>query len=106
MEKLRYVFDAVHLIRHELDGKVPLIGFAGSPWTIGCYMVEGAGSKDYRQIKGMMYARPDLVHQMLEINTQATIQYLNEQINAGASAIMMFDCWGWVLSETLFRVFS
>src|SRR5690625_7907064 len=71
METLRYVFDAVHLIRHELDGKVPLIGFAGSPWTIGCYLVEGAGSKDYRQIKGMMYARPDLVHQILQINTQA-----------------------------------
>src|SRR5699024_10221742 len=94
------------LIRHELDGKVPLIGFAGSPWTIGCYMVEGAGSKDYRIIKQMMYARPDLVHQILEINTQATIQYLNEQINAGAQAIMIFDSWGGVLADSLFQEFS
>lgn len=106
MEKLRYVFDAVHLIRHELDGKVPLIGFAGSPWTIGCYMVEGSGSKDYRHIKGMMYGRPDLVHQILAINTQATIQYLNEQIKAGAQAIMIFDSWGGVLADSLFQEFS
>jgi len=106
MEKLRYVFDAVHLIRHELDGKVPLIGFAGSPWTIGCYMVEGASSSDYRQIKGMMYARPDLVHRILEINTQATIQYLNEQIKAGAQAVMIFDSWGGVLADSLFQEFS
>src|SRR5690625_2629392 len=80
MEKLRYVFDAVHLIRHELDGKVPLIGFAGSPWTIGCYMVEGAGSKDYRQIIGMMYARPVLVHQIVEINPLSTILYHNVKL--------------------------
>src|SRR5699024_9724359 len=77
MQKLQYVFDAVSLIRKELDGKVPLIGFAGSPWTIGCYMVEGQGSKDYRYIKSMMYARPDLLHRILDINAQATIQYLN-----------------------------
>lgn len=106
MEKLRYVFDAVHLIRHELDGKVPLIGFAGSPWTIGCYMVEGASSKDYRLIKAMMYSRPELVHRILEINTEATIQYLNEQINAGAQAIMIFDSWGGVLADSLFQEFS
>lgn len=106
MAKLQYVFDAVHLIRHELGGKVPLIGFAGSPWTIGCYMVEGASSRDYRHIKGMMYGRPDLVHQILEINTQATIQYLNEQIKAGAQAIMIFDSWGGVLADGLFQEFS
>lgn len=106
MEKLRYVFDAVHLIRHELDGKVPLIGFAGSPWTIGCYMVEGAGSRDYRHIKGMMYKRPDLVHRILEINAQATIEYLNEQIRAGAQAVMIFDSWGGVLADGLFQEFS
>lgn len=106
MDKLRYVFDAVQLIRHELDGKVPLIGFAGSPWTIGCYMVEGASSKDYRLIKGMMYARPDLVHRILAINTEATIQYLNEQIKAGAQAIMIFDSWGGVLADSLFQEFS
>ena len=79
MAKLQYVFDAVALIRKELDGKVPLIGFAGSPWTIGCYMVEGQGSQDYRLIKSMMYSRPDLVHRMLEINADTTIQYLNHQ---------------------------
>lgn len=106
MSKLQYVFDAVHLIRKELDGKVPLIGFAGSPWTIACYMVEGQGSKDYRLIKGMMYGRPDLVHQMLEINAQTTIQYLNEQIKAGAQAAMIFDSWGGVMADTLFQEFS
>src|SRR5699024_10069747 len=87
-------------------GKVPLIGFAGSPWTIGCYMVEGAGSKDYRIIKEMMYARPDLVHQILEINTQATIHSLNEQINAGAQAIMLYDSWAAGLAHSLFQEFS
>lgn len=106
MSKLQYVFDAVHLIRKELDGKVPLIGFAGSPWTIACYMVEGRGSADYRLIKGMMYGRPDLVHQMLEINAQTTIQYLNEQIRAGAQAAMIFDSWGGVMADTLFQEFS
>lgn len=106
MSKLQYVFDAVQLIRKELDGKVPLIGFAGSPWTIACYMVEGQGSADYRLIKGMMYGRPDLVHQMLEINAQTTIQYLNEQIRAGAQAAMIFDSWGGVMADTLFQEFS
>ena len=106
MSELQYVFDAVDLIRKELDGKVPLIGFAGSPWTIGCYMVEGQGSKDYRLIKGMMYGRPDLVHHILEINAQTTIQYLNEQIKAGAQAAMNFDSWGGVMADTLFQEFS
>lgn len=106
MEKLRYVFDAVALIRQELDGKVPLIGFAGSPWTIGCYMVEGQGSSDYRQIKSMLYARPDLLHRILDINAQATIQYLNAQVEAGAQALMIFDSWGGVLADNLFQEFS
>lgn len=106
MAKLQYVFDAVNLIRRELDGKVPLIGFAGSPWTIACYMVEGRGSADYRKIKGMMYGRPDLVHRILEINAQTTIQYLNEQIRAGAQAAMIFDSWGGVIADTLFQEFS
>ena len=106
MSELQYVFDAVNLIRKELDGKVPLIGFAGSPWTIGCYMVEGQSSKDYRLIKGMMYGRPDLVHRILEINAQTTIQYLNEQIKAGAQAVMIFDSWGGVMADTLFQEFS
>ena len=106
MGKLEYVFEAVSLIRRELDGKVPLIGFAGSPWTIGCYMVEGKGSDDYRLIKSMMYSRPDLVHQMLRINAEATVQYLNCQIQAGAQAVMIFDSWGGVLAHGAFQEFS
>ena len=98
MDKLRYVFDAVRVIRRELDGKVPLIGFAGSPWTIACYMVEGQGSDDYRLIKTMLYARPDLLHHILEINAQATLQYLNAQIDAGAQAVMLFDSCGWPMA--------
>lgn len=106
MTDLRYVFDAVSVIRRELDGKVPLIGFAGSPWTIACYMVEGSGSADYRLIKTMLYSRPDLLHRILEINAEATQQYLNAQIQAGAQAIMLFDSWGGVLADGLFQQFS
>jgi uroporphyrinogen decarboxylase len=85
--KLQYVFDAVSLIRTELNGKVPLIGFAGSPFTVACYMVEGQGSSDYRLIKSMLYARPDLLHKILQINAQTTVLYLNAQIQAGAQAV-------------------
>jgi len=106
MSELQYVFDAVTLIRKELDGKVPLIGFAGSPWTVACYMVEGQGSKDYRLIKSMLYSRPDLLHRILEVNAQATANYLNGQIQAGAQALMIFDSWGGVLADTLFQTFS
>ena len=106
MSRLQYVFDAVSLIRKELDGKVPLIGFAGSPWTVGCYMVEGQGSSDYRLIKTMLYSRPDLLHRILEINAQATQQYLNAQIQAGAQAVMIFDSWGGVLADGMFQEFS
>lgn len=106
MARLQYVFDAVSTIRRALDGRAPLIGFAGSPWTIGCYMVEGQGSDDYRLIKTMMYSRPDLVHRMLEINARATTQYLNAQIQAGAQAVMLFDSWGGVLADTEFQTFS
>ncbi len=106
MNDLRYVFDAVSLIRQELDGKVPLIGFAGSPWTVACYMVEGQGSKEYQLIKTMLYSRPDLLHRILEINAQATTQYLNAQIEAGAQAVMVFDSWGGVLADGLFQEFS
>ena len=106
MSKLQYVFDAVTTIRRELGGRVPLIGFAGSPWTIGCYMVEGQGSDDYRLIKTMLYKRPDLVHHMLEINAEATTRYLNAQIQAGAQAVMIFDSWGGVLSDGEFQAFS
>src|SRR3954462_6776596 len=84
MDKLRYVFDAVASIRRALDGRVPLIGFSGSPWTLACYMVEGAGSSDYRLVKTMLYRRPDLMHRILDINAQAVARYLNAQIDAGA----------------------
>jgi uroporphyrinogen decarboxylase len=106
MAKLRYVFDAVSSIRKALAGKVPLIGFSGSPWTLASYMVEGAGSDDYRLIKTMLYSRPDLLHHILDINAQAVITYLNAQIDAGAQAVMIFDSWGGVLADGAFQSFS
>ena len=106
MDKLRYVFDAVTSIRKALQGRVPLIGFSGSPWTLACYMVEGAGSDDYRQVKTMMYSRPDLMHKMLQINADAVALYLNTQIEAGAQAVMIFDSWGGVLADGAFQEFS
>ncbi|PUE54543.1 uroporphyrinogen decarboxylase [Limnohabitans parvus] len=106
MNKLRYVFDAVTSIRKALNGRVPLIGFSGSPWTLACYMVEGAGSDDYRQVKSLMYSRPDLMHRILEINADSVAQYLNAQIEAGAQAVMIFDSWGGVLADGAFQQFS
>jgi uroporphyrinogen decarboxylase len=106
MAKLRYVFDAVASIRKALAGRVPLIGFSGSPWTLACYMVEGAGSDDYRLIKTMLYARPDLLHRVLAINAEAVALYLNTQIDAGAQAVMIFDSWGGVLADRAFQAFS
>jgi uroporphyrinogen decarboxylase len=106
MTRLRYVFDAVTSIRKALNGRVPLIGFAGSPWTLACYMVEGAGSDDYRLVKTMMYARPDLMHRILAVNADAVAQYLNAQIDAGAQAVMIFDSWGGVLADGAFQSFS
>ena len=106
MERLRYVFDAVASIRRALDGRVPLIGFAGSPWTLACYMVEGAGSDDYRKVKGMLYSRPDLMHRILAVNADAVARYLNLQIEAGAQAVMIFDSWGGILADAAFHEFS
>ena len=106
MAKLRYVFDAVASIRRALDGRVPLIGFAGSPWTLACYMVEGAGSSDYRRVKTLLYSRPDLMHRILAVNADAVAVYLNLQIEAGAQAVMVFDSWGGVLADAAFREFS
>ena len=106
MERLRYVFDAVRSIRRALNGRVPLIGFSGSPWTLACYMVEGAGSDDYRLVKTMLYSRPDLMHRILEVNATAVAQYLNAQIDAGAQAVMIFDSWGGVLADGAFQTFS
>ena len=106
LDKLRYVFDAVTSVRKALRGRVPLIGFSGSPWTLACYMVEGAGSNDYRLVKTMLYARPDLMHRMLAVNADAVAAYLNAQIEAGAQAVMIFDSWGGVLADGAFQQFS
>ena len=106
MERLAYVFDAVALIRKSLAGRVPLIGFAGSPFTLACYMIEGGGSDDFRLVKAMMYARPDLLHRILDINAQAVIAYLNAQIAAGAQAVQLFDTWGGTLAHGAFQDFS
>ena len=106
MAKLQYVFDAVTSIRKALNGRVPLIGFSGSPWTLACYMVEGQGSDDYRHVKTLMYARPDLMHRLLQVNADAVALYLNTQIDAGAQAVMVFDSWGGVLADGAFQQFS
>ncbi len=106
MAKLQYVFNAVTSIRKALNGSVPLIGFSGSPWTLACYMVEGAGSDDYRLVKTMLYSRPDLMHRMLAVNADAVALYLNTQIEAGAQAVMIFDSWGGVLADGAFQKFS
>ena len=106
LDRLRYVFDAVTSIRRALGGRVPLIGFSGSPWTLACYMVEGAGSDDYRLVKSMLYGRPDLMHRILDVNARAVAAYLNAQIDAGAQAVMVFDSWGGVLADGAFQRFS
>jgi uroporphyrinogen decarboxylase len=103
---LRYVTDAVSQIRKALDGRVPLIGFSGSPFTLSCYMVEGGGSEDYAKVKTLMYDEPKLMHHVLEVTTKAVISYLNAQIEAGAQAVMVFDSWGGVLSHAAYHEFS
>lgn len=103
---LQYVYDAVTQIRTELSGKVPLIGFSGSPWTLACYMIEGGGSSDYRTVKTMLYNRPDLMHHILRTNADAVVTYLNAQIDAGAQAVMIFDSWGGVLADGAYQEFS
>jgi len=105
-DSLRYVTDAVSLIRKELDGSVPLIGFSGSPWTLSTYMVEGGSSKEYRHVKGMMYQNPAVLHQLLQKLAQSVTSYLNAQIEAGAQAVMIFDTWGGVLTPATYRDFS
>ncbi len=104
--ELGYVTDAVRLIRRELDGKVPLIGFSGSPWTLACYMVEGGGSKDFARIKAMALNEPAALHRLLEVTTDAVIAYLAAQRAAGAQALQVFDTWGGVLSPVMYREFS
>jgi len=104
--ELRYVTDAVREVRKALGGRVPLIGFSGSPYTLACYMIEGGGSDDFRTVKSMLYSRPDLLHHILEINTRAVVSYLNAQIEAGAQAVMVFDTWGGNLTTAGYEEFS
>lgn len=106
MSSLQYVFNAVSQIRKTINGRVPLIGFAGSPWTLATYMVEGKGGTDFLTIKKMAYDRPDLLHHILEITAQTVTQYLNAQIAAGAQAVMIFDSWGGALSHHAYIEFS
>ncbi|MDR2853103.1 MAG: uroporphyrinogen decarboxylase [Burkholderiaceae bacterium] len=106
LERLRYVFEAVTSIRRALAGRVPLIGFSGSPWTLACYMVEGGSTSEYRLIKTLLYSRPDLMQRLLTLNADAVAAYLNAQIDAGAQAVMLFDSWGGVLADGVFQRFS
>lgn len=103
---LRYVMDAVSEIRKALDNRVPLIGFSGSPFTLACYMVEGRGGTEFREIKTMLYQRPELLHHILDVNAKAVIAYLNAQIESGAQTVMIFDTWGGALSHTAYKEFS
>ena len=105
-DSLKYVMDAVRTIRRELDGRVPLIGFSGSPWTLATYMVEGGTSKDFAKVKGMMFDRPDLMHKLLDTTAQSVISYLNAQVAAGAQALMIFDTWGGSLTPRDYKEFS
>lgn len=105
-DKLRYVIDAVEEIRRALDNSVPLIGFSGSPFTLACYMVEGGGSSDFRHLKSMLYARPDLLHHILAVTAEAVTHYLNAQIDAGVQAVQIFDTWGGTLTPHAYEAFS
>jgi uroporphyrinogen decarboxylase len=105
-EKLRYVMDAVTSIRHSLNGRVPLIGFAGSPYTLACYMVEGGSSRDFSYVKEMLYSRPELLEKVLDINVKAVAAYLAAQVESGAQALQIFDTWGGSLTEAAFKRFS
>lgn len=104
--QLGYVMDAIRLTVRELGGRVPLIGFSGSPYTLACYMIEGGGSDDFRHIKTMLYNRPDLLHHILAINAQSVTAYLKAQAKAGAQALMIFDTWGGSLSHVAYQEFS
>jgi uroporphyrinogen decarboxylase len=105
-QDLGYVMEAVRLIRGELAGRVPLIGFAGSPWTLATYMVEGGASKEYARVKRMLYGEPALMHRLLDVTARAVTDYLNGQIAAGAQAVMVFDTWGGILTPRDYREFS
>jgi uroporphyrinogen decarboxylase len=106
MQSLQYVFDAVAQIKRELGGRVPLIGFAGSPFTLACYMIEGSGSSDFASVRRMAYARPDLLARIVDVNAQAVVTYLGAQVDSGADAVMVFDTWGGLLTADAYRKFS
>ncbi|HYD55511.1 MAG TPA: uroporphyrinogen decarboxylase [Burkholderiales bacterium] len=106
LSKLQYVFDAVRASRKALAGRVPLIGFSGSPFTLACYMVEGSGSDDWRTLKAMLHARPELLHRILEVNAASVAAYLDAQVEAGAQAVMIFDTWGGALAHAQYEPFS
>ena len=106
VNELGYVTDAVSLIRKELDGRVPLIGFSGSPWTLATYMVEGKGSKEFHKVKGMLYKEPDTLEKLLAVLSKSVTDYLAAQISAGAQAVMVFDTWGGVLSKECYLKYS
>ena len=106
LDDLRYVFDAVREIRQALAGRVPLIGFSGSPFTLACYMIEGSGSDDWAAVKAMRKSRPDLLHAILDVNARAVSDYLNAQVAAGAQVVMVFDTWGGTLARDDYETFS
>ena len=106
LEKLNYVMQAIQLTKKELNNRIPLIGFAGSPWTVATYMVEGQSSKTFEMIKSMLYRDPQILHELLQKLTDVTVDYLNAQINAGADVVMVFDSWGGVLSPIDYQLFS
>jgi uroporphyrinogen decarboxylase len=103
---LSYVTDAVSMIRRELNGRVPLIGFSGSPWTLATYMIEGQSSRDFARAKTMLYTQPELMHQLLDKLALSVIDYLNAQIRAGAQVVQIFDTWGGALSHAAYQEFS
>src|SRR4051812_12755723 len=105
-QDLPYVVNAVKTIRRELNGRVPLIGFSGSPWTLATYMIEGGSSRDFRRAKEMLYNQPQLMHQLLGVLADSVTVYLNAQIQAGAQAVQIFDTWGGALSHSAYREFS
>ena len=105
-ETLQYVFDAIELTKKELNGRVPLIGFAGAPWTILCYMVQGKGSKTFDEAKAFCYTQPAMAHRLLQMITDTTIAYLKQQVKAGVDVIQVFDSWGGLLGPDDFENIS
>lgn len=106
LDRLDYVLQAVKMTKEKLNGRVPLIGFSGSPWTLACYMVEGKGSKNFEIIKEFIYNQPDAAHKLLKVLADSVIEYLNAKIRAGCDAVQIFDTWASILSPTDFEEFS